>query len=158
MSGEFPPGRGSQLTPDERRQVQCLALVDGASIAEIARQTGRDRGTIANVLRAEDTVEFRNQLETEAREAALQILRGTSERAARAWGTAIAHAADKGDHRPAKDLLVAVGAISEQHDGPRGIQIIIGTPENPIRVEPPRLVIDVDGVSPAKVAPATEGH
>ena len=154
----FPPGRGSQLTPGERRQIQSMALVDGASMSEIARQTGRDRGTVANVLRAEDSLTFRDQLETEAREAAVQILRGTSEKAARAWGSAIGVAADRGDHRPAKDLLVAVGAISEQHDGSRGIQIIIGTPENPIRVEPPRLVIDVDGVSPAKVAPESEGH
>jgi transposase-like protein len=140
MSGEFPPGRGSQLTPDERRQIQCFALVDGLSVSQIARETGRDRGTIANVLRAEDSHDFRSQLETEARDAAVQILRGNSEKAARAWGSAIGVAADKGDHRPARDLLVAVGAIQEQNDAPR-IAIIIGTPEHPIRVDPPHQVI-----------------
>jgi hypothetical protein len=60
---------------------------------------------------AEDSQTFRGQLKTEAREAAVQILRGNAEKAARAWGTAIGNAADKGDHRPAKDLLLAVGAI-----------------------------------------------
>lgn len=89
MSERHPVASGSQLRPDERRQIQGLALVDGASMSEMARQTGRDRGTVAAVRRSDDSQAFRHQLETEAREAALQILRGTSERAARAWGMAI---------------------------------------------------------------------
>lgn len=136
MSEKHPVGRGSQLTADERRQVQCLALVDGASVSEVARQTGRDRGTIANILRAEDSQSFRSQLETEAREAAVQILRGNAEKAARAWGTAIGQAADKGDHRPAKDLLLAVGAIQDHGNTAPGIVVIVGTPDHPAGRDP----------------------
>lgn len=136
MSEKHLPGRGSQLRPDERRQIQCLALVEGASVSEIARQTGRDRGTIANILRAEDSQSFRSQLETEARDAAVQILRGNAEKAARAWGTAVGQAAEKGDHRPAKDLLLAVGAIQERGNNVPGIVVIVGTPDNPAGRDP----------------------
>ena len=144
MSAKHPPGRGSQLTPDERRQIQCLAFVDGLSISEIARQTGRDRGTLAGILKADDSQAFEKPLETEAKDAAVKILRGTAERAARSWGTAIGVAADKGDHRPAKDLLLHTGVIDPIPDGAVSgtrIAIIIGTPEHPIRVSPPQGVV-----------------
>lgn len=139
MTERHQPGRGSQLTPAERREVQELSLLQGLSNSEIARQTGRDRGTVSNVLRAEDSHALREQLATEAADAAVQILRGNSETAARKWVSAVSVAADKGDHRPAKDLLVAVGAISDQSELPR-IAIIIGTPEHPIRIAPPTVV------------------
>ncbi|MDP2320629.1 MAG: helix-turn-helix domain-containing protein [Acidobacteriota bacterium] len=137
MKSDFPPGRGSQLTPDERRDVQRLRLVDGESISEIARRTGRNRETIANIVRSEDTRELAQQLESESREAALRVLRGTSEQAARAWRKAIDTAADKGDHRPARDILLHNGVI-QPLNGPAniGIQVIVGTPGNPAGLDP----------------------
>ncbi|MDP2319545.1 MAG: helix-turn-helix domain-containing protein [Acidobacteriota bacterium] len=137
MKSDFPPGRGSQLTPDERRDVQRLRLVDGESISEIARRTGRNRETIANIVRSDDTRELAEQLESESREAALRVLRGTSEQAARAWRKAIDTAADKGDHRPARDILLHNGVI-QPLNGPAniGIQVIVGTPGHPAGLDP----------------------
>ena len=139
MSSEFGPGRGSQLTPDERRDMQRLKLVDGESISEIARRTGRNRETVANVLRADDTKELAQQLETEAREGALRVLRASAETAARAWSTtAISQAAEKGDHRPARDLLLHTGVIQPiEKGGPMiGVQVIVGSAERPAGDDP----------------------
>jgi len=138
----FPVGRGSQLTPEQRREIQCCALLDGLSASEIARRTGRDRGTIANVLKAEDSRALRQQLETEAQEAAIKVLRGYSQRAARAWGIAIDAAADKGDHRPAKDLLLHTGAIEPVGDegGTTRVAIFVGSPERPLDGQPPMII------------------
>lgn len=138
MSSEFGPGRGSQLTPDQRREIQYLRLVDGETVSEIARRTGRNRETISNVIRAKDTEELAAQLETEAREAALRVLRGTSEQAARAWRKAIDNAADKGDHRPARDMLLH-NKVIDPIDGPRmnlGVQVIVGSPTQPAGPDP----------------------
>jgi len=137
MSSAFGPGRGSQLTPDERREIQRLRLVDGESISEIARRVGRNRETVANIVRSDDTIELAQQLESESREAATRVLRGTSEQAARAWRKAIDMAADKGDHRPARDILLHNGVI-QSLNGPAniGIQVIVGTPGNPAGPDP----------------------
>lgn len=138
MSSAFPPGRGSELTPDERRDVQRLRLVDGASISEIARRTGRNRETIANIVRSDDTRELAQQLESESREAALRVLRVNAEQAARAWATtAIKEAAAKGDHRPARDLLLHAKVISPLTDQqPIGVQVIVGTTQHPAGPDP----------------------
>ena len=48
------PGRGSQVTPAERREIQRLHLVDGLNQKQIAAQTGRTRETIAAQLKDED--------------------------------------------------------------------------------------------------------
>ncbi len=45
------PGRGSQVMPDERREIQRLYLVDGLNQKQIAAQTGRTRETIAAQLK-----------------------------------------------------------------------------------------------------------
>lgn len=138
MSSAFPPGRGSQITPEERREIQRLRLVDGESISEIARRTSRNRESVANVLRGDDTRELQEQLDGEMKEAALRHLRVTGEKAARAWGIAIDAAADKGDHRPAKDLLLHTGVI-QPIDGPRmnfGVQVVVGSPGHPAGPDP----------------------
>ena len=137
MGGAFPPGRGSQLTPDQRTAIQQLALVDGCSQSEIARRTGRDRGTIAAVLKAEDSAVLATQLSGERREAALRVLLQGVEPAAQAWRRAAEIAADKGDHRAAKDLLLATDVVRERPPVTTGVVIVIGTPEHPIQVPPP---------------------
>jgi transposase-like protein len=138
MSSAFPPGRGSQVTPDERREIQCLRLVDGDSVSEIARKTGRNRETIANVLQAEDTHALRVQLENEGKEAAMRELQSARHRAARAWGTAMQQAADRGDHRPAKDLLLHTGVIQPLEKGGMNfaVQVVVGTSEHPAGPDP----------------------
>jgi len=137
MSGAFPPGRGSALTADERKQIQCLALVDGETVSAIARTTGRDRETIANVLRADDSRALREQLAGQAADAAKLVLRGSAERVARKWVSAVDAAAEKGDHRPAKDLLLHTGVIQPLRDQPAiAVQVVVGTVGNPAGPDP----------------------
>lgn len=134
----FPPGRGSELTPDERRDIQRLRLVDGASVAEIARRMERTREAVNRVLGADDTRDLAQQLESESREAALRVLRGSAEQAARAWATtAITAAAAKGDHRPSRDLLLHAGVIQPLKDQqPIGVQVIVGSSSHPAGPDP----------------------
>ena len=73
-----PPGRGSALTADERREIQRLSIVEGRSIADISRRTDRDRGTVAAVLQSGESQTLRNQMETDAREDVLLLLRASS--------------------------------------------------------------------------------
>ena len=138
MAMKFPRGRGSALTPDQRRDIQRMKFVDGCSIAEISRQTGRDRGTIAELLRSEDSEALRVQLENEGRETALQILRGNNEKAARAWTAAIDVAAESGNHKPAKDLLLHNGVIQPIHGNQLavGVQVIVGSADCPAGPDP----------------------
>jgi hypothetical protein len=61
------------------------------------------------------------------------------------WETAAINAADKGDHRPAKDWLLHAKAIEPVNDGSQGrmqVAIMIGTPEQPIRLSPPQQVLE----------------
>lgn len=50
LSPKFKRGRGSQLTPSQRTEIQNL-LVLGHSKSEVARLTGRDRETVLKVAR-----------------------------------------------------------------------------------------------------------
>lgn len=133
MRARRKPGRGSQLSPSDRLEVQEMSLVQGLSNSQIARQTGRDRGTVATVLAAPDTVELKARLQTEQHEEALTMLRNGRVTAAGDWVSAITVAAKKGDHRPAKDLLLHTGTIQPvvADQGPRvAVQINLhGGPE-----------------------------
>lgn len=151
MTSAFGPGRGSEVTPEERREIQRLRLIDGETISEIARCTSRNRETIANILRADDTRELQQQLEGEMRDAAKRHLQVTTEKAARAWGTAIQQAADKGDHRPAKDLLLHTGVIQPLQDSRMaiGVQVIVGSTEHPAGPDPFATVeAGTNGITP----------
>lgn len=138
MSSAFPAGQASHLTELERREIQRLKLIDGHSMSEIARITSRNRETVARVLAATDTQELAAQLETEAREGALRVLRAHTEHAARAWRKAIDVAADRGFHKPAMDLLLHTNVIAPVHGNQVavGVQVIVGSPEHPAGPDP----------------------
>lgn len=141
----LPPGRGSQLTPTERAEIQSLYLLEDLSQSEIARRVGRDRETVRNVMRAEDTRALADQLAADARDTVIQTLRRAAPRMAQHWMDAAAVAKDRGDHRPARDLLLHVGAI-EPVVGAGGtgsrVTIVVGMPGRPAG-EPGAVTIDV---------------
>ena len=126
------PGRGSQVTPAERREIQHLHLVDGLNQKQIAAQTGRTRETIAAQLRDEDFQALKRQLDGEMAEEARSTLKRHVKTAARDWIKASSIAAKRGDHKPAKDLLLHAGAIERLGDTSRSqVQILITTADVP---------------------------
>lgn len=135
IRGSFPPGRGSQLTPAERAEIQHLWLVEGLSRSEIARRVRRDRETVRNVLVAEDSRHLAEQLATDARDEVVLTLRRNASRAAQDWVEASAVAKSRGDHRPARDLLLharAIDPIAGERDAAPRVAVIIGMPGHPV--------------------------
>lgn len=135
VRGSHPPGRGSQLTPAERAEIQHLSLVEGLSRSEIARRVRRDRETVRNVLAADDTRHLAEQLATEARDEVLLTLRRNASRVAQDWIEASAVAKSRGDHRPARDLLLharAIDPIASERDSAPRVAVIIGMPGRPV--------------------------
>lgn len=66
------------------------------------------------------------------------------------WLNAAEKAATKGDHRPAKDALLHAKLIEPVEDSGAtrtNIAIVIGTPDQPIRLSPPQ-VVEAQVVSP----------
>lgn len=121
------PGRGSQVTPSERREIQQLFLVDGLTKADIAKKMGRTRETIASALQGEDFERFRQEIESELFETAQRKLKSNVGRAADGWIKAIDKAAERGDHKPSKDLLMHTKVIDPlgQH-GAQGALVLVG--------------------------------
>ena len=150
MTQRHAPGRGSQLTADERREIQEMALIEGLSQSEIARRTGRDRGTVSNVLKGDDTAALKQQLTSAGAEEARNTLRRSAARMAGNWVNAADVAAGKGDHRPSRDLLLHTGVIQPvvADQGPRiAVQINLhGGPE-------PVSLLQLNGTAAADSAP-----
>ena len=129
------PGRGSQVSPAERLDIQRTYLSEhGATISGLAAQFGRTRETIAACLKGEDFDRLKARVQSEVAEEAMAVLRRNAVRAAEKWaGEALEIAASKGDHKPARDLLVAAKMIDTDSDGPAitirfGVNIV-GQPE-----------------------------
>jgi hypothetical protein len=114
--------------------VAILKLHDaGESGRQIALKVGSDGRTIAAVIKR-----FRDRVST-----AKAMLAQSSIEMAKHWLDAVPIAAQRGDHRPAKELLQAVGAVAvggvgqgQGGDVKVAIQVVVGTPEHPITYDP----------------------
>ena len=83
------------------------------TISACAKHFKRTREAIAGCLKGEDFEALRRQVHHEASESAKGILKRGIEKAANAWvDKAIDAAAEKGDHKPARDLLIATKVIA----------------------------------------------
>ena len=139
------PGRGSQVIPAERREIQCLHLVDGLNQKQIAVRTGRTRETIAAQLKGADFERIRTAVEADLIETVKRQLTNNVDKAANAWIKALDRAAQKGDHKPAKDLLLHAGVIA-----PRGETskqqwvVVVGMPGHPALPVPTQEAIDAE--------------
>ena len=167
------PGRGSQVTPVERREIQRLHLADGMSQRQIATHTGRTRETVAAQLKGDDYERIRGELETDLIETVQRQLKNHAGTAVNAWVKALDRAAQKGNHKPSKDLLLHMGIIEplggETAAGAR-VAIVIGTVPAPTDEEleaaqareearRTRATIDVDSRDPfANALPAPFGR
>jgi hypothetical protein len=113
--------------------VTILRLYDyGQTPSAIAGSVRSDIRTIGAVIRR-----YRDRAAS-----AKALLAQSSIDAAASWLTAVPVAAARGDHRPAKELLQATGAVAmgQAGDGAGGakvqVNVVIGTPGNPIPHDP----------------------
>ena len=83
------PGRGSQVTPNERREIHHLFLAEGLTKAAIAQKTGRTRETIASALQGEDFERLKVEIESDTFDDARRVLKAHVVKAAKAWPRAI---------------------------------------------------------------------
>lgn len=107
-------GAGMRVTPAERREIQIAYLTDPdlGSITACAKHFTRTRDAVRACLTGDDFEALRKQVDIDAGDEAKGILKRARVRAAKAWvETAIDAAAERGDHKPAKDLLVATKVI-----------------------------------------------
>ncbi len=126
------PGRGSQVTPAERREIQRLHLAEGLNQRQLAARTGRTRETIAAQLKGADFERLRDQVETNLVETVTRYLKNNADKAAKAWVRALDRAAQKGDHKPAKYLLMHAGVIDYPGETSRPqFVVVVGMPGIP---------------------------
>jgi hypothetical protein len=107
-----------RLTLAQEAQIVRLAAED-LNQTQIAEVIGCSQSAISRVLS-----EFTN---TTA--AARKLLEASALQASRDWVSSLGPAAEKGDHKPARELLQAVGVV--QKDGPtqaHQVQVVVGMP------------------------------
>jgi hypothetical protein len=83
---------------------------------ELGKRFNVNRETVSACLKGPEFDKLRAAFESEVRASAVQRLKSAVGPAADAWVRAIDHAADKGDHKPAKDLLMHTGTIEPLDD------------------------------------------
>jgi BMFP domain-containing protein YqiC len=155
-----PAGGAGRVTPDERRAIQLAHLTDGLNISQLAERFGRTRETIGGILKGEDFEQIQQQVQAELVAVARNSLASGVSKAAAAWLRSLDVAADRGDHKPSKELLLhthVIDPVSDEGRGPQ-VQIVIGMPGSPagpapIFVSPleaqGHLIIDVASSAPA---------
>ena len=138
-------GRGSQVMPDERREIQLVHLVEGLNQRQLAERFGRTRETIAGVLKNDGFQALKREIDAEMAEEARSTLNGYVGRAAKDWITASGIAAKKGDHKPAKEILLHAGVIERisETSGPQ-MTVVVGMPGHPAMIPPSQEVIDAE--------------
>lgn len=124
---------GKPITP-EQAQILFSSLEDGLTLKDSAKAANMSRQTAWKLMRS-----YEGSLESASKYLATKALLVAED-----WVEASKHAASKGDHRPARDLLQSIKAIEPVGDsGARaGVTIVIGTPEQPIRISPPDITVE----------------
>jgi hypothetical protein len=115
---ERPPvrqeGRAGHLTPEEKTAIRLEYLEHGGRMTRkaIAAKFRVNRDTVSECLKGPDFERLQKQFEQELREAAVRRLKAHVLPAADAWCDAIDTAAQRGDHKPARELLLHTGVIA----------------------------------------------
>jgi hypothetical protein len=140
--GEAPrrqAGRGSAVTDEEALDIRVWYLADGMNFSQIARKTGRTRETVAQVIKDPATDALRTIIHEEKVQRAKAKLRAHVDTAAEAWVRAVDIAADKGDHKPAKELLLTERVIDPVGEPSAAFQVIVNQPGSPHNAPLPQL-------------------
>jgi len=123
---------GTQLPAVQQSADRTIAILadieNGDSYTAIARKHGVAPSTVSRIAAKAESFSA----------AARNYLRAREFRAIDAWTAALDSAAKRGDHRPAKDLLLHTGLIEPLADTSASartqIAIVIGEPGKPVRV------------------------
>jgi hypothetical protein len=100
-------------------RTRVLALhAEGVQGQEIARITGLHASRVSEITRTLGDLKAQVQ----------QVLNTHRVKAAEAWGRAIPKAAKKGDHRPARELLIATGDVSPLDSAGSGVTVVVNMP------------------------------
>lgn len=118
------------LTPKEQDDLRWGYVAEGKSIAQLSRDTGRARETIRNILKNPETEELRKAVLAERVKSARLVLGGNTDHAARSWVKAIDVAAKRGDHKPARDLLLSERVIEPIGETGSAVKVYVNTPGN----------------------------
>lgn len=117
-SGQSDGPKYKRLTLAQEAQIVRLAA-DDLNQTQIAEVVGCSQSAVSRVLS-----EFAGTMQ-----AAKALLEANALQASKDWVSAMKPAAEKGDHRPAKELLQAIGVV--QKDAPNGnqaVQVLVGMP------------------------------
>jgi len=144
----IPPAAAALATHHDKEELrQALEILDrvgnGETVAQAAQALGISRQTAFRRMRL---------VEVDANTGVIAIMRASGERVLHDWLTASQVAANKGDHRPARDMLLYSGQVEElQGDKRPGAHVLIqiGSPERPLLERPPVVeVVEAQQVSP----------
>lgn len=91
---------------------------DNVKNSEISRITGISTQRVSEILNLHGDLKGRVR----------QVLDAQRVKAAEAWGRAIPKAAKKGDHRPARELLIATGDVSPLDSTGSGVTVVVNMP------------------------------
>lgn len=148
------------LTEGQILELRILYLTDpDITLSILGERFDRTPSAIGRYLTGPDYDQMRDTIHGSMAGQARDILGRGAEQAAILWsGKTLARAADKGDHRPMRDLLLAVGAIKAAAEDAPPLTIQIGVsltdvhvqllPESPVKQLTP-VTIDAE-VIPAK--------
>lgn len=109
-----------RLTPVEKREIVIASLTDPdlGSISSCAKHFTRTREAIAGCLKGDAFEALQKRVDIEAGDEVKAILKRARVKAARAWvDTASDAAAERGDHKPARDLIVALASPAARRLG-----------------------------------------
>lgn len=118
-TGDTPPKkpRYQRIGMEARMKVMEL-FADNVKPQEISRITGISTQRISEITSTHGHLKDRVR----------QVLDAQRVKAAEAWGRAIPKAAKKGDHRPARELLIATGDVTPLDSASSGVTVVVNMP------------------------------
>ncbi len=118
-------GRGSAMTTDEIEAVRFDFLTAGLSRVQLAKKHGRTRATIARCLEGKDFDEMRRAVEVEVRDQIRIRMIRKADSAMQSWEDSLAPAAERGNHKPARDLMLHAGIIDPIESTESGPKVVV---------------------------------
>jgi len=125
-SGTQPPERTRYQRIGMEARMRVMELhADGLKATDITKITGIPHQRVCDITSTHGAIKDRVKY----------VLDAQRVKAAEAWGRAIPKAAKKGDHRPARELLIATGDVSPSESTGSGVTVVVNMPQ-----ESPRSV------------------